>query len=168
MASATYPSTVTRLGRQRLSDLRGGRNWVYLIPALIFFVGYQVYPLLQVAYISFTDYHFLRHDPVQFTGFLNYANAFSDPLVLEGLKRAAIFTAIFLPGVIFIPLFVAIEDTGYRSLDEAIERAELIIDALLGTGRSRPVEGVLAEVADFLAPDRACVEIPVRVDEAGR
>ena len=108
MASATYPSTVTRHGLQRLGDLRGGSNWVYLIPALIFFVGYQVYPLLQVAYISFTDYHFLRHDPVQFTGFLNYANAFSDPLVLEGLKRAAAFTAIFLPGVIFIPLFVAI------------------------------------------------------------
>ncbi len=108
MASTTFPTTVTRTGRWRVSDLGHGINWLYLVPALIFFVGYQVYPLLQVAYISFTDYHFLRHDPVQFTAFSNYANAFSDPLVLEGLKRAAIFTAIFLPGVIFIPLFVAI------------------------------------------------------------
>jgi multiple sugar transport system permease protein len=45
---------------------------------------------------------------VQVTAFLNYVNAFQDPIVLVGLQRAAVFTAIFLPGVIFIPLFVAV------------------------------------------------------------
>jgi ABC-type sugar transport system permease subunit len=59
-------------------------------------------------WISFTDYHYLRHEPVHFTGLRNFINALADPIVHVGLLRAAIFTAIFLPGVIFIPLFVAI------------------------------------------------------------
>jgi multiple sugar transport system permease protein len=79
-----------------------------MIPALLFFGGYMLYPLLQVIYISFTDYHYLRLDPVHFTGLRNFVNALADPIVLTGLSRAALFTAIFLPGVIFIPLFVAI------------------------------------------------------------
>ena len=108
MASTTFPATPARSGRSRWHDLQYTKNWLYLVPAMIFFIGYQLYPILQVAWISFTDYHYLRRDPVAFTGFLNYINAFQDPIVLEGLKRAAVFTSIFLPGVIFIPLFVAI------------------------------------------------------------
>ena len=108
MASTTFPATPARSGRSRWHDLQYTKNWLYLLPAMVFFIGYQLYPILQVAWISFTDYHYLRRDPVAFTGFLNYINAFQDPIVLEGLKRAAVFTSIFLPGVIFIPLFVAI------------------------------------------------------------
>ena len=108
MASTTFPATPDRSGRSRWHDLQSAKNWLYLVPAMFFFIGYQVYPILQVAWISFTDYHYLRHDPVAFTGLLNYINAFQDPIVQEGLKRAAVFTALFLPGVIFIPLFVAI------------------------------------------------------------
>src|SRR6266849_6386289 len=88
--------------------LRHSINWLYLIPALIFFIGYQVYPIFQVLFISFTDYHYLRHDPVNWTGFQNYVNAFNDPLVLQGLARAATFTALFLPGTILVPLFLAV------------------------------------------------------------
>jgi ABC-type sugar transport system permease subunit len=68
----------------------------------------MLYPLLQVIYISFTDYQYLRLDPAQFIGLENFTNALADPVFHLGLLRAAIFTAIFLPGVIFIPLFVAI------------------------------------------------------------
>jgi ABC-type sugar transport system permease subunit len=80
-----------------------------LVPALFFFVTYMLYPLLQVVYISFTDYRYLRVDaPVNFVGLKNFIEALQDPIVHTGLLRAATFTAIFLPGVIFIPLFVAI------------------------------------------------------------
>ena len=33
--------------------------WLFLLPALVFFVGYQVYPIFRVLWISFTDYQFL-------------------------------------------------------------------------------------------------------------
>src|SRR5882762_10873696 len=80
---------------------RQGSNWVFLLPTLIFFIGWQVYPIFRVLWMSFTDYHFLRNQPAQWVGLLNYANALTDPLVLTGLLRAVTFTALFLPGMIF-------------------------------------------------------------------
>ncbi len=94
-------------GRIRLR-IPFGSPWLYLIPALAFFIGYQVYPILRVLVISFTDYHYLRQDPAQFVGFQNYINALGDELLWQGLARAAYFTVLFVPGCIFIPLFVAI------------------------------------------------------------
>ena len=88
--------------------VRQGTNWVFLLPTLFFFIGWQVYPIFRVLWMSFTDYHFLRNQPAQWVGLLNYTNALSDPLVLTGLIRAATFTALFLPGMIFVPMLLAI------------------------------------------------------------
>lgn len=86
-----------------------GSHWIFLLPTLFFFIGWQVYPIFRVLWMSFTDYHFLRtNQPVSFVGLQNYATALSDPLVLTGLQRAATFTALFLPGMIFLPMLLAI------------------------------------------------------------
>jgi multiple sugar transport system permease protein len=109
MATTTYTSSAGRAARGRSWALRHGINWLYMVPALFFFCAYMLYPLLQVIYISFTDYQYLRvNTPAHFVGLKNFAEALADPVFHTGLLRAAIFTAIFLPGVIFIPLFVAI------------------------------------------------------------
>jgi multiple sugar transport system permease protein len=84
-------------------------SWPFLIPAIIFFVGWQVYPILRVIYLSFTDYHFLRvGDEVNFVGLRNYQDVLTDRLFWTGMLRAAIFTALFLPGMIFIPMVLAV------------------------------------------------------------
>lgn len=106
MANITYPTPKTR--GWFLQNLKHGINWIYLVPALVFFFGYMLYPIVQVLYLSFTDYRYLSRDPANFTGLENFTNAIADPIFLVGLWRAVVFTAIFLPGVIFIPLFVAI------------------------------------------------------------
>lgn len=106
MANTTLSPQTT--GRWHWRNLRSSLNWVYLLPALFFFLAYMLYPLIQVFYISFTNYRYLSNEPVQFTGLQNFSNALTDPIFLEGLWRAFLFTLIFLPGVIFIPLFVAI------------------------------------------------------------
>ncbi|MEZ5905609.1 MAG: sugar ABC transporter permease [Geminicoccaceae bacterium] len=82
--------------------------WLFLLPALVFFVGYQVWPIVRVVWISFTDYQFLTNEPANMVGFANYADALTDPLMWAGLGRAAFFTAMFLPGTIILPLFLAI------------------------------------------------------------
>ena len=95
---------------------RGGFNglversniWLFLLPALAFFVGYQVWPIVRVVWISFTDYQFLTADPARWVGFANYVEALNDPLMWAGLGRAAYFTAMFLPGTIILPLLLAI------------------------------------------------------------
>ncbi|MGE3831824.1 MAG: carbohydrate ABC transporter permease [Parvibaculaceae bacterium] len=82
--------------------------WWFLLPAVIFFVGYQVYPIFRVLWISFTDYEFLSSDPAQFVGFNNYITALYDPLMWASLWRATLFTILFLPGTIILPLLLAI------------------------------------------------------------
>ncbi len=129
--ATTFPTTVAR-PRRRWHELKHSVNWLYLLPALLFFIGYQLYPLLQVLYISFTDYRYLRPDPPNFVGLENFSNALADPIFWTGLWRAAIFTAIFLPGVIFIPLFVAIlVDRVQNATLSTLYRLILLIPAVI-------------------------------------
>jgi multiple sugar transport system permease protein len=90
---------------------RMGRTWPYLIPALFFFVGWQLWPIARALWISFTDFSFLIDDSPEsahWVWFDNYVEAVQDPIVREGLVRAAIFTAVFLPGMIFLPMVIAV------------------------------------------------------------
>lgn len=83
-------------------------TWVFLVPAIVFFVGYQLYPIIRVVWISFTDYQYLSGESAQWVGWANYLEALRDPLLWESLGRAAWFTAMFLPGTIIFPLLLAI------------------------------------------------------------
>jgi ADP-dependent NAD(P)H-hydrate dehydratase / NAD(P)H-hydrate epimerase len=76
-----------------------------------------------------------------------------------------------------VPIFVAIDDAGYASLQEALDGAELVVDALLGIGQHRPMEGAIADILTRLriAGDRAAppkiiaVDVPTGVDaDSGR
>jgi ABC-type sugar transport system permease subunit len=83
-------------------------GWLFLAPTLAFFVGYQVWPIFRVLWMSFTDFQFLSDKPAHWVWFHNYAQALADPLLWASLGRAAFFTVIFLPGTIILPLLLAI------------------------------------------------------------
>jgi multiple sugar transport system permease protein len=87
---------------------QGSSTWLFLLPAVAFFVGYQVYPIFRVLWISFTDFQYLSDEPGNWVGFSNYVAAFNDPLMWQSLWRAALFTMMFLPGTIILPLLLAI------------------------------------------------------------
>ena len=73
-----------------------------------------------------------------------------------------------------IPVMLAEEDAreGYKRLEDALGGAELVIDALLGTGRARPIAGALADVLERLRRARAeaapprllAVDLPTGLD----
>ncbi len=76
-----------------------------------------------------------------------------------------------------VPMFFATQDVDHASLQAALDGAEMIVDALLGTGRSRPIEGVLASVLERVnaalqrsTPPRViAVDLPTGVDaDSGR
>ena len=92
------------------SDLlrKNARSWLFLVPALAFFIGYQAYPIVRVLWISFTDYQYLTNEPANWVGLDNYIAALNDPLMWASLWRATLFTLMFLPGCIILPLILAI------------------------------------------------------------
>jgi multiple sugar transport system permease protein len=95
--------------RRRAMLLRQGIGaWLFLLPALVFFAGYQVYPIFRVLWISFTDFRFLTNEPAHWVGLANYWEALRDPLMWSSLGRAALFTIMFLPGTIILPLLLAV------------------------------------------------------------
>jgi multiple sugar transport system permease protein len=103
--AASHPA---RLGLNFTLLRQGVGVWLFLLPAMIFFVGYQVYPIVRVLWISFTDYQFLSNKPAHWVWFQNYVEALHDPLLWASLWRAALFTIMFLPGTIILPLLLAI------------------------------------------------------------
>jgi ADP-dependent NAD(P)H-hydrate dehydratase / NAD(P)H-hydrate epimerase len=53
-----------------------------------------------------------------------------------------------------VPMAILSEENGIDLLRGALGGADLVIDALLGTGSSRPIEGVMAEALDAVATAR--------------
>lgn len=123
-------TTRTSARVQKLRENAG--TWMFLAPALIFFTWYQVYPIVRVIWMSFTDFEFLRDEPGKWIGFSNYATAMNDPLMWASLWRAGYFTLMFLPGTIIFPLLLAIlvDRVQHKQLG-TIYRVILLIPALI-------------------------------------
>ena len=107
-------------------------EWLFLAPALVFFFGYQVWPIARVLWLSFTDFQFLSDKPARWIWLDNYAQALRDPLMWAGLERAAMFTLMFLPGTIVLPLLLAILiDRVPNTTLASIYRVILLIPAVI-------------------------------------
>ncbi len=106
--TAVSDRAVAGVSEQAARLRQGVSPWVFLVPAFAFFVGYQVYPIFRVLWISFTDFQYLSNEPANWIWLDNYIEAFTDPLMWVSLWRAALFTMMFLPGTIILPLLLAI------------------------------------------------------------
>lgn len=84
------------------------RTYPYLVPVIFFFVGWQVIPIYSAARLSFTDDKFIDNAAPNWIWFQNYRQLIHDRLFWQGIGRALIFTAIFVPGMIMIPLVLAV------------------------------------------------------------
>jgi ABC-type sugar transport system permease subunit len=124
-ASLTHPHRALALRRDMIT-------WAFLVPAVAFFVGYQAYPIIRVVWLSFTDFQYLSNEPANFVGFANYAAALRDPLMWASLWRATLFTLMFLPGCIVLPLVLAILiDRVQNPVLATVYRVILLIPAVI-------------------------------------
>jgi multiple sugar transport system permease protein len=133
-----YASSASRRSGTRITEALG--NWMFLLPAVAFFVLWQLWPVVLVAWYSFTDFRFLDPAssttffglPTDFVGIQNFRNAMQDGLMWDGLKRAALFTLLFVPGMILIPLVIAtLVDRVTNGKVAATYRLILLIPAMI-------------------------------------
>jgi multiple sugar transport system permease protein len=115
-------------------------NWLFLLPAVVFFFLWQIWPIILVAWYSVTNFEFLDTSaqttvfglPRGFVGAANFREALNDDLVWRGLWRAAQFTLLFVPGMILIPLVVAtLVDRVKNGKVAAFYRLVLLIPAMI-------------------------------------
>ena len=98
-------------GRQRFSEWMAnvGIGWLFLIPSLLFFIGWQILPIVRVAWFSLLDYRPIQASrPVTFIGLDNYAQAYGaaqpsqawhlhNNILREELVSRGVYIPAFLP-----------------------------------------------------------------------
>jgi raffinose/stachyose/melibiose transport system permease protein len=86
----THKETIPRKTKSRLRQFRV--QSLFLLPALIIFTAFVIYPILASLYYSLTDWDGLAPD-LHFVGLANFQQLFSDPSVLTDLKNTLVFAA---------------------------------------------------------------------------
>ncbi len=91
----------------KLQDRNKYFMFVLLLPWIITFLVFWLYPLIHAFWLSFTDYKTLTNQAV-FVGIKNYKKLFNDDVFLIALKNTALFTFITVPITTAISLFLAV------------------------------------------------------------
>lgn len=86
----THRGPVSHQKKSRFRQFRV--QGLFLLPALVIFTAFVIYPILASLYYSLTDWDGLAPD-LHFVGFANFQQLFSDPSVLTDLKNTLIFAA---------------------------------------------------------------------------
>lgn len=79
--------------------------YLFLLPFLIFFVGFVVYPMFMCVFTSFFDATMNREDV--FVGLANYIELFKDPIFLGALRNTIIIVVVSVPITCIFSLWVA-------------------------------------------------------------
>jgi sn-glycerol 3-phosphate transport system permease protein len=80
--------------------------YLYLLPALVFFLVFKYWPMLFGFFLSLSKWNFISS--IKWVGINNYIDMFGRELFVNAVRNTAIYTAILLPAYIVIPLLLAL------------------------------------------------------------
>ncbi|WP_243152181.1 sugar ABC transporter permease [Pseudoflavonifractor sp. 524-17] len=83
-----------------------GVSYLFLLPALIFFLGFVIYPMLMGIITSFTDASFANQSNGKFIAFDNYIRLFNDPVFKKSAVNTVIIVVAAVPTVTAFSLWV--------------------------------------------------------------
>ncbi|MEU0020742.1 carbohydrate ABC transporter permease [Streptomyces rochei] len=86
---------------------RSGNGLVFVLPFLLVFGLFMVWPIVQGLWMSFTDSSLALRD-TRFVGFDNYTEAFGDPDVWSSLGNTVFFTVVSSVSLVLIALAMAL------------------------------------------------------------
>ena len=82
-------------------------GYLFLLPSLIFFIGFVVVPMVMCVVTSFFDANMNMNTPDTFIWFDNYIELWKDPVFLKALKNTFIIVVVSVPFVCVFSLWVA-------------------------------------------------------------
>ena len=80
-------------------------SYCFLLPSLIFFLGFVIYPMILCVVTSFFDSTMNRADI--FVGMANYKTLFADPIFLGALKNTFVIVIVSVPVTCIFSLWVS-------------------------------------------------------------
>ena len=105
---------------RNLSAGRFNRNWkgilLFLLPALVLYGLFFIYPIVTVIFTSFTDWMNFRS--MNFVGFKNYINLFKNPTFLKAIRNnfiwALVLAFVQVPIALSMALVLARKPKGWK------------------------------------------------------
>ncbi len=82
-------------------------GYLFLLPSLIFFIGFVVIPMVYCVYISFFDSNLNATTQDVFIGLRNYQELFGDPVFIKALQNTIIIVLVSVPVVTIFSLWVS-------------------------------------------------------------
>jgi multiple sugar transport system permease protein len=78
---------------------------LYLLPFMVFFLAFEIYPIFQGLWVSLTAWDLLTEP--RFVGLNNYTNLLNDRLFQTSLRNTVLFVVLDAPLAVVIPLALA-------------------------------------------------------------
>jgi multiple sugar transport system permease protein len=99
-------ATVRRSKYLRLDEENPLYGYLYVIPFLIFFIAFTVFPIFRGLQVSFADWDVVN--PPRFVGLENYKRLLlRDKLFITCLKNTISYVVMYVPLGILVPMFLA-------------------------------------------------------------
>ncbi len=114
---------------QRREDIAG---YLFMLPSLIFFVGFVIIPMFMCIGMSLTDANMNNQNAVNFVGLSNFIKLWTDATFLGALKNTFLIVIVSVPVVCAFSLWVA--STIYRMNGAALSAYRCIFYLPVVTG----------------------------------
>ncbi len=86
-------------------------GYLFLLPSLLFFLVFVVYPMIMCVFTSLTDAT-MADSGGNFVGLTNYLNLFKDPIFIKALLNTVIIVVVSVPIVCAFSLWVGARKIG--------------------------------------------------------
>ncbi len=117
--------------RSRALVMRETRSaYLFLLPALIFFVGFIVVPMVMCLVTSFFNY---TMTDFEFVGFANYVEMFNDPVFIKALKNTILIVVVAVPAVTVFSLWVSTVIYPIHAASRSFFRCVFYLPVVTGT-----------------------------------
>ncbi|MFN8570105.1 MAG: sugar ABC transporter permease, partial [Kouleothrix sp.] len=93
-------------GRARRRYRHAATAYLFILPGMLLFVAWTLYPLFYSLIMSFTEWNLIK--PSRFIGLSNYTRALADPVFWLALRNTLSYTLITVPGQMFFGLGLAL------------------------------------------------------------
>ena len=104
--------------------------YLFLLPCLVFFIGFVVIPMVMCLVTSFFNY---TMTDFAFVGFKNYIELFTDPVFIKSLWNTILIVVVSVPAVMVFSLWVGSSIYQMKEIPRSIYRCIMYLPVVTGT-----------------------------------